>query len=137
MYRGEGPREYDGVTTDLLRLTRPCYERNLDVRIPQTDRINLKADGTTSVRWSCLMMIGKSQPLWVTHTDSNGTLTNGFLLRPDVLEALSDNKKLSFKDSFLAIHGKTPDPKFAFKEILKEPTDQLSLDFEGKDDANE
>lgn len=79
----------------------------------------------------------KLEPLWVTHTDSNGTLTNGFLLRPDVLEALSDNKKLSFKDAFLAIHGKTPDPKFAFKEILKEPTDQLSLDFEGKDDANE
>ena len=79
----------------------------------------------------------KLEPLWVTHTDSNGTLTNGFLLRPDVLETLSDNKKLSFNDAFLAIHGKTPDPKFAFKEILKEPTDQLSLDFEGKDDANE
>lgn len=79
----------------------------------------------------------KLEPLWVTHTDSNGTLTNGFLLRPDVLEALSDNKKLSFKDAFLAIHGKTPDPKFAFKEILKEPTDQLSLDFEGKEEKNE
>lgn len=79
----------------------------------------------------------KLEPLWVTHTDSNGTLTNGFLLRPDALEALSYNKKLSFNDAFLTIHGKTPDPKFAFKEVLKEPTDQLSLDFEGKDEANE
>lgn len=79
----------------------------------------------------------KLEPLWVTHTDSNGTLTRGFLLRPDTLEALSDNKKLSFKDAFLAIHGKTPDPRFAFKEVLKEPTDQLSLDFEGKEETNE
>ena len=79
----------------------------------------------------------KLEPLWVTHSDSNGTLTRGFLLRPDALEALSENKKLSFNDAFLTIHGKTPDPKFAFKEVIKEPTDQLSLDFEGKDDANE
>lgn len=79
----------------------------------------------------------KLEPLWVTHTDSNGTLTRGILLRPDVLEALSEYKKLSFKDAFLTIHGKTPDPKFAFKEVLKEPTDQLSLDFEGKEERNE
>ena len=79
----------------------------------------------------------KLEPLWVTHTNSNGTLTRGFLLRPDALEVLSNNKKLTFKDAFLAIHGKTPDPKFAFKEVLKEPTDQLSLDFEGKEETNE
>ena len=78
MYHGEGPREYDGVTTDLPELIKPCYERNLDVRIPQTDRINLKADRTTSVRWSCLMMIGKSQPLWVTPSD----LSRQMLMKP-------------------------------------------------------
>lgn len=79
----------------------------------------------------------KLEPLWVTHTDSIGTLTRGFLVRPDALEALSDNKKLTFHDAFLAIHGKTPDPRFAFKEVLKEPTNQLSLDFEGKEETNE
>ncbi|HIT95460.1 MAG TPA: TraI domain-containing protein [Candidatus Aphodousia faecavium] len=79
----------------------------------------------------------KLEPLWVTHTDSNGTLTRGFLLRPDAIGALSENKKLSFNDAFLTINGKAPDPKFAFKEVLKEPTDQLSLDFEGKEDTNE
>lgn len=79
----------------------------------------------------------KLEPLWVTHTDSNGALSRGFLLRPDALGALSDNKKFSFNDAFLTIHGKVPNPKFAFKEVLKEPTDQLSLDFEGKEDTHE
>ena len=79
----------------------------------------------------------KLEPLWVTHTDSNGALSRGFLLRPDALGALSDNKKFSFNDAFLTIHGKVPNPKFAFKEVLKEPTDQLSLDFEGKEDSHE
>lgn len=111
------------INEDLLRLSKSplSFERLI---------LGLLSEGV-------IYQTAKLEPQWVTHTDSNGTLTRGLLLRPDVLEALSENKKLFFNDAFLAIHGKTPDPKFAFKEVLKEPTDQLSLDFEGKEETNE
>lgn len=72
----------------------------------------------------------RNEPLWVTHTDKNGTLQRGIVLKPEIFEAIHSHQVLTFEKSFRHIFQKTPHPNFTFKEKI-EDGDQLSLNFEG------
>lgn len=72
----------------------------------------------------------RNEPLWVTHTDKNGNLQRGIILKPEVFEAIHNHQVLTFEKAFRHIFQKKPHPNFTFKEKT-EDGDQLSLNFEG------
>lgn len=72
----------------------------------------------------------RNEPLWVTHTDKNGTLQRGIILKRELYEAVQKNQILTFEKAFQYVFGKAPHPNFTFKEKT-EGGDQLSLNFEG------
>lgn len=72
----------------------------------------------------------RNEPLWVTHTDKNGGLQRGIVLKPELFEAIHKRHALTFEKAFHYVFGKAPHPNFTFKE-KNEDGDQLSLNFEG------
>lgn len=73
----------------------------------------------------------RNEPLWVTHTDKEGTLHRGVILKPDLFEALLNHQVLTFEKAFRHVYQKVPQPNFSFKEKT-EDGEQLSLNFEGE-----
>lgn len=71
----------------------------------------------------------RNEPLWVTHTDKNGTLQRGVILKPDLFEAIHNHQVLSFEKVFRHVYQKDHNPNFSFKE-QKEDGEQLTLNFE-------
>ncbi len=72
----------------------------------------------------------RNEPLWVTHTDKNGVLQRGIILKPELFEAIHNHQVLTFEKAFLHVFQKSTHPNFTFKEKT-EDGDQLSLNFEG------
>ena len=72
----------------------------------------------------------RNEPLWVTHTDKNGVLQRGIILKPELFEAIHNNQVLTFEKAFRQVFQKMPHPNFSFKEKTDDG-DQLSLNFEG------
>ena len=79
---------------------------------------------------NCLYQTKYNEPLWVTHADSNGHLFRGVILKPNLFEGVIDHQKLTFNDIFKHFHKKEAQPRFAFKQMSAESSDQLSFDFE-------
>lgn len=71
----------------------------------------------------------RNEPLWVTHTDNNGVLQRGIILKPDLFKAIHNHQVLTFKKAFRHVFQKMPQPNFTFKNKT-EDGDQLSLNFE-------
>lgn len=72
----------------------------------------------------------RNEPLWVTHTDKNGVLQRGIILKPELFEAVKKNQALTFEKAFRHVFQKIPQPNLTFKNKT-EDEDQLSLNFEG------
>lgn len=72
----------------------------------------------------------RNEPLWVTHTDKNGSLQRGIVLKPELFEAVHKRQALTFEKAFLHVFEKAPHPNFTLKGKT-EDGDQLSLNFEG------
>lgn len=72
----------------------------------------------------------RNEPLWVTHSDKNGSLLRGVILKPDLLESIHNHQVLAFEKAFRHIFQKAPHPNFSFKENT-EDSNQLSFNFEG------
>lgn len=72
----------------------------------------------------------RNEPLWVTHTDKNGVLQRGIILKPELFEAIHNHQVLTFEKAFRQVFQKMPHPNFSFKEKTDDG-DQLSLNFEG------
>lgn len=72
----------------------------------------------------------RNEPLWVTHTEKNGSLQRGIVLKPELFEAIHKRQALTFEKAFLHVFQKVPHSNFTFKEKT-EDGDQLSFNFEG------
>lgn len=73
----------------------------------------------------------RNEPLWVTHTDKNGTLQRGIVVKPEIFEAIHNHQVLTFEKAFRHIFQKAPHPNFTSFKEKTEDGDQLSLNFEG------
>ena len=71
----------------------------------------------------------RNEPLWVAHTDKNGVLQRGIILKPEPFEAVQKNQVLTFEKAFRHVFQKMSQPNFTFKDKT-EDGDQLSLNFE-------